>query len=96
MGELDPLTGVTSNIMFGQPIPGGTGMSQIILDEDMLTKVYRPPREKSREDRATRIAREEEERKEAYCESRDIRLQKIASESIVNASAWIDDDDDDF
>jgi DNA-directed RNA polymerase II subunit RPB1 len=96
MGELDPVTGVTSNIMFGQPIPGGTGMSQILLDEDMLTKVYRPPREKSREDRSTRIAREEEERKEAYCESRDIRLQKIAVESVVNASAWIDDDDDDL
>jgi DNA-directed RNA polymerase II subunit RPB1 len=96
MGELDPLTGVTSNIMFGQPIPGGTGMSQILLDEDMLTKVYRPPREKAKEDRAARIAREEEERKEAYCDSKDIRLQKIASESVVNASAWIDDDDDDL
>ena len=96
MGELDPLTGVTSNIMFGQPIPGGTGMSQILLDEDMLTKVFRPPREKVAEDRASAIARTEEEQKEIYCDSRDIRLQKVVSSDIVNASAWIDDDDDDL
>lgn len=68
MGELDPVTGVTANIMFGQPIPGGTGMSQILLDEDMFLKVFRPPKAVSEEDRAMEAAREEDERKAAYCE----------------------------
>ena len=52
MGELDPVTGVTANIMFGQPIPGGTGMSQILLDEEMLPKVFRAPRKKTELDEA--------------------------------------------
>ena len=37
-GELDPITGVSANIMTGQPIRGGTSFSQILLDEDALIK----------------------------------------------------------
>ena len=37
-GELDPITGVSANIMTGQPIRGGTSYSQIILDEEALLK----------------------------------------------------------
>ena len=37
-GELDPITGVSANIMTGQPIKGGTSFSQILLDEDALIK----------------------------------------------------------
>jgi len=32
-GELDPITGISANIMMGQPIRGGTGFFQILLDE---------------------------------------------------------------
>jgi DNA-directed RNA polymerase beta' subunit len=37
-GELDPVTGVSANIMTGQPIRGGTSYSSILLDEDALRK----------------------------------------------------------
>ena len=35
-GEVDPITGVSANIMMGQPIRGGTAFSQILLDEQAL------------------------------------------------------------
>ena len=35
-GEQDNLMGVSPNIMFGQFIKGGTGISNILLDEDEL------------------------------------------------------------
>lgn len=35
-GEVDPITGVSANIMMGQPIRGGTAFSQIMLDEQVL------------------------------------------------------------
>ena len=35
-GEVDPITGVSANIMTGQPIRGGTGFSEILLDEAAL------------------------------------------------------------
>jgi DNA-directed RNA polymerase beta' subunit len=100
MGELDPVTGVTSNIMFGQPIPGGTGMSQILLDEDMFMKVFRPPRDISPEDKAAAVARAEEERKAAYCDNKDIRLHRLetgaSSGMAKSSSGWLEDDDIDF
>jgi DNA-directed RNA polymerase beta' subunit len=37
-GEMDPVTGVSSNIMMGQPIRGGTGFFDILLDESALLK----------------------------------------------------------
>lgn len=37
-GELDPITGVSANIMTGQPIRGGTSFSQLLLDEEALMK----------------------------------------------------------
>jgi DNA-directed RNA polymerase II subunit RPB1 len=38
-GEIDPVTGVSANIMMGQPIRGGTAFSQVILDEAVLSKL---------------------------------------------------------
>lgn len=38
-GEVDPVTGVSANIMTGQPIRGGTGFSEILLDENALMKL---------------------------------------------------------
>jgi len=37
-GELDPVTGVSANIMTGQRIRGGTSFSTVLLDEDSLRK----------------------------------------------------------
>jgi DNA-directed RNA polymerase II subunit RPB1 len=44
-GEVDPVTGVSANIMTGQPIRGGTAFSQIILDESALMNLQKglPP-----------------------------------------------------
>jgi DNA-directed RNA polymerase II subunit RPB1 len=36
-GEMDPITGVSANIMTGQPIRGGTSFTQVLLDEAALT-----------------------------------------------------------
>jgi DNA-directed RNA polymerase II subunit RPB1 len=38
-GEVDPVTGVSANIMMGQPIKGGTAFSQVLMDEQMLVKL---------------------------------------------------------
>ena len=38
-GEIDPITGVSANIMTGQPIRGGTGFSEILLDEAALMRL---------------------------------------------------------
>jgi DNA-directed RNA polymerase II subunit RPB1 len=38
-GEVDPITGVSANIMMGQVIRGGTSFSQILLDEPYLMKI---------------------------------------------------------
>ncbi len=38
-GEIDPVTGVSANIMMGQPIRGGTSFSQIMLDEAYFGKI---------------------------------------------------------
>ena len=35
-GEMDPVTGVSANIMTGQPIRGGTSFTQVLLDEAAL------------------------------------------------------------
>ena len=44
-GEVDPVTGVSANIMTGQPIRGGTAFSQIMLDEAALLRLQQglPP-----------------------------------------------------
>jgi DNA-directed RNA polymerase II subunit RPB1 len=38
-GEVDPVVGVSANIMIGQPIRGGTNFTQILLDEQALVKM---------------------------------------------------------
>jgi DNA-directed RNA polymerase II subunit RPB1 len=35
-GDIDPVTGVSANIMTGQPFRGGTAFSQILLDDNAL------------------------------------------------------------
>jgi DNA-directed RNA polymerase II subunit RPB1 len=44
-GEIDPVTGVSANIMTGQPIRGGTAFSDILLDEVAVLRLQQglPP-----------------------------------------------------
>uniref|UniRef100_A0A6C0IBR6 DNA-directed RNA polymerase n=1 Tax=viral metagenome TaxID=1070528 RepID=A0A6C0IBR6_9ZZZZ len=46
-GEVDPITGVSANIMTGQPIRGGTSFAQILLDENAIGRLLQglPPTE---------------------------------------------------
>jgi DNA-directed RNA polymerase beta' subunit len=64
-GEMDPVTGVSANIMTGQPIRGGTSFSQVLLDEEafmtfMKDEATRPKRREL--ERAPSLAQEEVER----------------------------------
>jgi DNA-directed RNA polymerase beta' subunit len=79
-GEMDPVTGVSANIMTGQPIRGGTSFTQVLLDEAALLEFMNtaPPSRKMVE-RAPTLAQEEVERlldiKEAPgCRQVDLRL----------------------
>ena len=40
-GDVDPVTGVSANIMMGQAIRGGTAFSQILLDDQMLPELLK-------------------------------------------------------
>ena len=68
-GELDPLTGVSSNIMMGQEIIGGTGSIDLIFDEETYNERIEELR-KIEEIEATE--REIEELKEEYCSPENI------------------------
>lgn len=48
-GDVDPVTGVSANIMTGQPIRGGTSFSHILLDESALKELIAtaPPPKRS-------------------------------------------------
>jgi DNA-directed RNA polymerase II subunit RPB1 len=56
-GDVDPVTGVSANIMMGQPIRGGTAFSQILMDEQMIVKLL----ESVDVDRHKGVLEEEEE-----------------------------------
>jgi len=38
-GEVDPVTGISANIMMGQPIRGGTGFFEILFDEGAFVRL---------------------------------------------------------
>jgi DNA-directed RNA polymerase beta' subunit len=38
-GEMDPVTGISANIMMGQPIRGGTGFFNILFDEGAFMRL---------------------------------------------------------
>ena len=79
-GEMDPVTGVSANIMTGQPIRGGTTFTQVLLDEAALlefTKTAPVPRKTL--ERAPQLVQAEIEQlldqKEAPgCRQEDLRI----------------------
>jgi len=79
-GEMDPVTGVSANIMTGQPIRGGTTFTQVLLDEAALlefTKSAPVPRKTL--ERAPQLVQAEIEQlldqKEAPgCRQEDLRI----------------------
>jgi len=53
-GEVDPVTGISANIMMGQPIHGGTGFFNILFDEGAFMRLQEglPPMQCDEEDDA--------------------------------------------
>ncbi|NDE15531.1 hypothetical protein EBZ80_11435 [bacterium] len=79
-GEMDPVSGVAANIMTGQPIRGGTSMTQILLDEMALVALNAsaPPPRRTVE-RAPQLVQEQIERildtpEQPGCRQEDIRI----------------------
>ena len=62
-GELDPVTGVSANIMTGQPIRGGTGFFNVLLDESAFLRLQEglPPVQEGDEEEEEELTREEAE-----------------------------------
>jgi DNA-directed RNA polymerase beta' subunit len=53
-GEIDPVTGVSANIMMGQPIHGGTGFFNILFDEGAFMRLQEglPPMQSDEDEEA--------------------------------------------
>ena len=79
-GEMDPVTGVSANIMTGQPIRGGTTFTQVLLDEAALLEfTTSAPEPKKTLERAPQLVQAEIEQlldqKEAPgCRQEDLRI----------------------
>jgi DNA-directed RNA polymerase II subunit RPB1 len=71
-GEIDPITGVSANIMMGQPIRGGTSFAQILMDEAALLRLMEglPPMENTVEEEDEAPTQEQIDA-ELYSDSRD-------------------------
>jgi DNA-directed RNA polymerase II subunit RPB1 len=79
-GEMDPVTGVSANIMTGQPIRGGTSFTQVLLDEAAMVELMKtaPPPRKGIE-RAPALVQEEvdallEKKETPGCRQIDLRI----------------------
>ena len=79
-GEMDPVTSVSSNIMTGQPIRGGTSFTQVLLDEAALAELVAtaPPPRRAIE-RAPQLVQEQidailEAPEKAGCRQEDLRI----------------------
>jgi DNA-directed RNA polymerase beta' subunit len=60
-GEIDPVTGVSANIMTGQPIRGGTAFSDVLLDEVAVMQMQKGlPQSKPLEGEAPLVEDEDE------------------------------------
>ncbi len=80
-GEMDPITGVSANIMTGQPIRGGTSFTQMLLDEAaMLEFISSAPPPKRTIERAPTLVQQEIDRlleaedSAPGCRQQDLRI----------------------
>ena len=80
-GEMDPVTGVSANIMTGQPIRGGTSFTQMLLDEAaMLEFISSAPPPKRTIERAPTLVQQEIDRlleaedSAPGCRQQDLRI----------------------
>ena len=77
-GELDAVTGVSANIMTGQPIRGGTSFAHVLLDEERMMEYIAEAPEAVIE-RAPKIAQDKidnliQDEEETGCRQADLRI----------------------
>jgi len=92
-GEVDPVKGVSANIMVGQPLKGGTAFSQIMLDESAVVNLYKglPPINEYEEEEADLTALEEAEEGYAMDECSAAKFQMTVA--LPPAGAIQDEED---
>ena len=79
-GEMDPVTGVSANIMTGQPIRGGTSFSKVLLDEAALQEfMAAAPAQARTLERAPALVQQEIDRlldaaEQPGCRQTDLRI----------------------
>jgi DNA-directed RNA polymerase beta' subunit len=95
-GEVDPVTGVSANIMMGQAIRGGTAFSQILLDDQMLVKLMESIKMENMMDEEEEgdLSRLDESgmKKMDPCSSTQFQMNMI----MPDASALMEEDDVEF
>jgi DNA-directed RNA polymerase beta' subunit len=87
-GEMDPVTGVSSKIMTGQPLRGGTTFSYLLLDEMALLRLQKglPPVQTQEEEDVDEIdeediAEELEVAKDDKCNVVRLRMNAVMPEA---------------
>ena len=89
-GEIDPVTGVSANVMAGQPIRGGTAFSDILLDEVAVMRLQKglPPSKPLQGEAAAPTEEEvEEEFRQAQddmCSAARLKMNLTLPSSTVN------------
>ena len=96
-GEMDPVTGVSANIMLGQPIRGGTGFFSVLFDELAFIRLQSslPPIEHDKEEEddegptQEQINKELREDTDDMCSSARLHMNII----VPNATPLMDESD---
>jgi len=87
-GEIDPITGVSANIMTGQPIRGGTSFSQILLDEDAVINLQKEMEELAPMDQEQDVP-DKEQGEDDMCSPSRLRMNI----TLPTATQTLDEDD---
>ena len=88
-GEMDPVTGISANIMMGQPIRGGTGFFNILFDEGAFMRLQEglPPAECEEDEGAgptrEQIAAELTEDQSDICSTARLRMNVAMPQKAV-------------
>jgi DNA-directed RNA polymerase II subunit RPB1 len=90
-GEMDPVTGVSANIMTGQPIRGGTSFTQILLDESaLLDFVTSAPASRKMVERAPELIQQQEMAEPPGCRQVDLRISAALPPMETNVKADVE------
>jgi DNA-directed RNA polymerase beta' subunit len=95
-GEIDPITGVSANIMTGQPMRGGTTFSDILLDEGAFMSLQKnmpePPVIEKDEDARMAMAEKEAADDDDLCAPSRLKMNM----TLPSKGKLLDEDDIEF